>query len=196
MKKGFTLIELLAVIIILGVIMAIAIPNIVATIDRNKKDTFIADAKRLISAAEYKIRSDTKIDYPAKGSVVIMRLQTLDASNLETSPFGTPYSKTRSFVAVVNRDLGGGKTEREYYVHLVACADVDCKNLSEDSISKVRGIFLANLDHLNSNGRFDLVEKGSDVNWNELGSVPMNTALNARFESFNLNVSVNTAKIY
>ena len=194
MKKGFTLIELLAVIIILGVIMSIAIPNIVATIDRNKKDTFISDAKRLISAAEYKIRSDTSIDYPPEGSIVILRLQILEeSSNLDLSPFGTPYSRERSFVAVVNQKVDG-KKERAFYVHLVACEDVNCNNLTDDSISKVRGIFLANLDHLSSNGRFDLVEKGSDVNYGKPDSDAMKTALYNRFVSFD--VDVNAVKVY
>ena len=42
-QKGFTLIELLAVIIILAVIMTVAIPNIVGTLDKNKKDSFIKE---------------------------------------------------------------------------------------------------------------------------------------------------------
>ena len=58
-KKGFTLIELLAVVIILGVIMTIAVPNVLSMLDRNKKDTFIENAKTMVTQAEYTLRSNT-----------------------------------------------------------------------------------------------------------------------------------------
>ena len=36
-EKGFTLVELLATVSILGIIMLIAVPNILGTVERNKK---------------------------------------------------------------------------------------------------------------------------------------------------------------
>ena len=38
-KNGFTLIELLATILILALIMLMAVPNVMSTIDKNKQDT-------------------------------------------------------------------------------------------------------------------------------------------------------------
>lgn len=161
-KKGFTLIELLAVIVILGVLMTIAVPNIVSTLDKNKKETFLTDAKNMISAAEYKIKSDTKIEYPDEYSITILTLRIIDSNELGTSPFDTIYSLDKSFVAIT-KEKRGSEYEYVYYAHLVSCTDEKCENLEADSQAYNRGVNLRNLDDLNSSERFDLVEKGADV---------------------------------
>ena len=51
-KKGFTLVELLAVIVILGVIMIIAIPSVLNTLESSRKSTFSLYAKKVVVAAE------------------------------------------------------------------------------------------------------------------------------------------------
>ncbi|WLR52766.1 type II secretion system protein [Bacillus tianshenii] len=49
-QKGLTLIELLAVIVILGVIAAIAVPSVGKIIENAKKDAHIANATRIVEA--------------------------------------------------------------------------------------------------------------------------------------------------
>lgn len=50
MKKGFTLVELLAVIVILAIILAIAIPGISNIIESSKKGAVESDAKMVFKA--------------------------------------------------------------------------------------------------------------------------------------------------
>ena len=57
-KKGFTLVELLAVIVILGVLMIVAIPAMSRYIENSRKDVFVNNAKRYISAARYSLLED------------------------------------------------------------------------------------------------------------------------------------------
>ena len=49
-KKGFTLIELLAVIVILGLLMAIAIPNVTRLIEQSRKKTLVNTINSFISS--------------------------------------------------------------------------------------------------------------------------------------------------
>jgi prepilin-type N-terminal cleavage/methylation domain-containing protein len=61
-NKAFTLIELLAVIVVLAIIMAIAVPSISSLIGSAKRNTFDSDAKLIIKSIENKILEDPSID--------------------------------------------------------------------------------------------------------------------------------------
>lgn len=50
-EHGLTLVELLAVIVILGIVSAIAVPSVGSIIDNSKRDAHIANARQMIEAA-------------------------------------------------------------------------------------------------------------------------------------------------
>jgi len=115
-KKGFTLVELLAVIVILAIILAIAVPGISGIINSAKKGSFESDAKMIVTGIEYNVlqstvtgtaapvASDTAVtadvdDYGADPTnytgvyIVDMDPITICVESASTSEFGT-YAAT------------------------------------------------------------------------------------------------------
>ena len=103
-KKGFTLVELVIVVIILGVILAFALPNITSTLERNKKDQMIIDAKDMVEKAKnYALKTN---GYPiddeddSTADCKSFTLNDIDPRNeIKESPFGSDYI-TDSFVKI------------------------------------------------------------------------------------------------
>ena len=51
-KHGFTLVELLAVVVILGIILAIAIPSIGSIVSANRKSAFVANLRLMVKTGD------------------------------------------------------------------------------------------------------------------------------------------------
>ncbi|WP_308637906.1 type II secretion system protein [Paenibacillus silvisoli] len=71
-EKGFTLIELLAVIVILGVIAAIAVPLIGSIISKSKDDSDVATARQIYDAARIYVTAEENGDFKTVGSIPIL----------------------------------------------------------------------------------------------------------------------------
>ncbi len=70
-SKGFTLVELIAVVIIIGVLLLIIIPNVANTLKKSEIKTFTASAKGVLRAAT---------DYYASDEVIVTESECIDAT--------------------------------------------------------------------------------------------------------------------
>lgn len=136
-KNGFTLVELLATITILGIIAVLAVPNILGVVKRNKDKTYIEDAKKLVSLAEYQFRSQN--DRPNSMDICI---KDLDTDEFDSAPNGGKYDPNNSCVTI--------NVVSDEYKYTVT--------LKESYGSKVRGIESIDSDDLHNDNAFNLVK--------------------------------------
>ena len=89
--RGFTLVELLIVLLILGILIGLAVPRYLASIEKSKETTFCSNVRNVVSAIEA-WRMDT-------GTTVYPDVGTLNASIIKSATYFSqapvnPYTGT------------------------------------------------------------------------------------------------------
>jgi len=129
-EKGFTLIELLAVIVILAVIAAIAIPLIGSIINKSKKDSDVATARQIYDASRLYITSEMSGDSTGGGDGIVIPV-TIGTKSTAPSTWATKGLQTQKYLdnnlvlpstkkIVTGGEVVYGADGTLYYVHIIA----------------------------------------------------------------------------
>ncbi|WP_214803053.1 prepilin-type N-terminal cleavage/methylation domain-containing protein [Exiguobacterium sp. s194] len=100
-ERGLTLVELLVVVVILGIIAAIAVVAIGGIIENSKKDAMVSDAKQMVSAAKLYVASNEVADNTVirfVGTVADTEANGTNMIDTMKDPFGTAYTNAVVFV--------------------------------------------------------------------------------------------------
>ena len=97
-KKGFTLIELLAVIVILGLLMAIAIPSVTKYITESRKKTVASTIGNYMSAVLNDV-NDLTYTFTGHNTVYAVPIECVALERGGTNPFGEWHQSNDSYFA-------------------------------------------------------------------------------------------------
>lgn len=145
-NKAFTLIELMVVISLLAIILAFALPNISSTLERNKKDQMINDAKDMVDKAKI---SDCIKNVENEYKCFLKDIDPKE--EIKTSPFGNEYDRDNSYV-VRSEDVENEVITYTYKVYLKEKDNIMCIGSKDEPID---------ISKFNESGKYDYVKQCS-----------------------------------
>ena len=104
-SKGFTLVELLAVIVVLAIILAVAIPQILKLVEKSKKDAFNVSESMLVKAArDYAALGELELPKVVDGKVVL-NYTTLTGKNKINQIFDPKTNEECSGIVTIIKEV-------------------------------------------------------------------------------------------
>ena len=151
-NKGYTLVELLATMIILGIVMAVTIPNISGISTQNKITTYAEDAKKFKSSAEYMIRGDDTIEKPKDNNdCVVVNLKYLHGNDYDHPPYDGRYLMDHSIMVMVKKS-----NRYVYYIQLV-------EEFNSDGVNNYKGFSLTEYYNLEGDRYLNNISEGVNM---------------------------------
>ncbi|XCA82638.1 prepilin-type N-terminal cleavage/methylation domain-containing protein [Exiguobacterium mexicanum] len=132
-ERGLTLVELLVVVVILGIIAAIAVVAIGGIIENSRKDAMVSDAKQMVNASKLYVASNpvsatTKLDF--KGST-----NGTDVSSYVDS-MKDPYGDAAYDTAVVTVTVSGSSYKYSVFLDGVKTLGTNDAPLLESALKR------------------------------------------------------------
>ncbi len=114
-KNGFTLVELLAMLVVLGILMAVTIPNITGILGNSRLNKTKNDATQIVETAKNRVAKDSSIPKPKANECLILTLNFLDDNEeFTTGANGGKYHEFESFVLYTREE-----NKYKYYIRLL-----------------------------------------------------------------------------
>lgn len=157
-NKGFTLIELLVMLVVLGILMVVAIPNITGIMKNNRLNALKGDAQHMVERTNVMVTKSKNISKPAAGECIIFSLNYLNTNDdLTAGPNDGLYNQEESFVIYTRQGQ-----KYAYYVRLIE--EVDGRNIGFDLINSenIEYITAEEVKEINDLVGISIVESSAD----------------------------------
>lgn len=137
-NKGFTLTELLVTLVVLGIISAIAIPNVSGILEDNRINVVIEDANKMYETVKA-MEATKKIEKPKDNNdCTVVTLNYLDKEdNFKTTAGNGTYDKNNSYVIIKKAIIGSNTIKYEYYITLIEEDDSNISGLKGVNYSEL-----------------------------------------------------------
>ena len=146
-KSGFTFVEILAMLVIIGIIMIVAIPNISGMLKNQRLDFLKHDAISMVEAAKMKINKNSMMEKPKKGECIVFSLNYLDDNdNIVKGPNGGTYDKFDSVVLYTRVDQ-----KYVYYVRLVEDVSGKRKGIQLEESTSISSLKSSDVEEVDDN---------------------------------------------
>lgn len=142
-QRGLTLVELLAVVVILGIISAIAVPAIGNVIENSKRDAHIANAQQIANAA--KLARAANESFVTNGVTLKELVDNKYMDEVPKSPTDKAYSDEGTIVTFTDGDKNqvdiklatpGTNSSYKYFINTTNDVNKSVKNLERNDVDK------------------------------------------------------------